>query len=200
MGLPGAGKTTFTQELVKHLMLNRTVAWFNADTVREEYDDWDFTPEGRERQVRRMRELSDKSGADYAICDFVCPTEQLRKIFDADIVVWLDTIESGRYEDTNKVFEPPTNANYHITDWDLRWRSSLKSLVRELTFETERSTRSVAKAMTWRALGTLDTFLLSWVITGEWRFALAIGGTEVVTKMVLYYLHERAWARVKWGK
>lgn len=200
MGLPGAGKTTFTQELVKHLMLNRTVAWFNADTVRAEYDDWDFSDAGRERQVRRMRELADRSDADYAICDFVCPTQQLRDIFDADIVVWLDTIESSKYADTNRLFEPPKNANYHITDWDLRWRSSLKTLVRELTFETERSSRSVAKAMTWRALGTLDTFLLSWVITGEWRFALAIGGTEVVTKMILYYLHERAWARVKWGK
>jgi len=200
MGLPGAGKTTFTQELVKHLMLNKSVAWFNADTVRAEYDDWDFSADGRKRQVHRMRELADRSGADYAICDFVCPTEELRKIFDADIIVWLDTIEAGRYEDTNRIFEPPVDVNYHITDWDLRWRSSLKSLVRELTFETERSSRSVAKALTWRALGTLDTFLLSWVITGEWRLAAAIGGTEVITKMILYYLHERAWARVKWRR
>ena len=57
--------------------------------------------------------------------------------------------------------------------------------------------RSLVKAISWRALGTLDTFLLSWLITGQWHLAVAIGGTEVVTKMVLYYLHERAWNRVR---
>ena len=77
MGLPGAGKTTFTQELVKRLMLKHTVKWFNADAVRKEFDDWDFTPEGRMRQVYRMRNMADESKADFAVCDFVCPTEEI---------------------------------------------------------------------------------------------------------------------------
>lgn len=53
--------------------------------------------------------------------------------------------------------------------------------------------RHIAKTVTWRIIGTIDTFLLSWLITGEWKLGLAIGGVEVITKMVLYFLHERAW-------
>ena len=117
MGLPGSGKTTFSQELVKRLMLKHTVKWFNADAVRKEFDDWYFSPEGRLRQVRRMREMADASGADYAICDFVCPTEEYRQEFSADIVIWLDTIDSGRFADTNKIFEQPTRYNYRIENW-----------------------------------------------------------------------------------
>jgi uncharacterized membrane protein len=53
--------------------------------------------------------------------------------------------------------------------------------------------RHLAKTISWRIIGTLDTMLLSWIITGSWKWGLAIGGTEVVTKMILYYFHERAW-------
>lgn len=53
--------------------------------------------------------------------------------------------------------------------------------------------KSVAKAVSWRILGTLDTMVVSWIITGKLLFAISIGGVEVVTKMVLYYFHERAW-------
>jgi uncharacterized membrane protein len=59
--------------------------------------------------------------------------------------------------------------------------------------------RSITKAVTWRIVGSLDTFLLGYVITGELRYGALIAGTEVLTKMVLYYFHERAWAHVKWG-
>lgn len=55
--------------------------------------------------------------------------------------------------------------------------------------------RHLLKTITWRVVGTLDTMLLSWIITGSWKWGLAIGGTEVITKMVLYYLHERVWYR-----
>jgi uncharacterized membrane protein len=55
--------------------------------------------------------------------------------------------------------------------------------------------RHLLKTITWRIVGTLDTMLLSWIITGSWKWGLAIGGTEVITKMVLYYLHERVWYR-----
>tara|TARA_B100001287_G_C22657974_1_gene518815 strand:+ start:1437 stop:1754 length:318 start_codon:yes stop_codon:yes gene_type:complete len=60
--------------------------------------------------------------------------------------------------------------------------------------------RSLAKTLTWRVIATSDTFLISWFITGRFDFAGAIAGIEVVTKMFLYYLHERSWNRIKWGK
>jgi uncharacterized membrane protein len=55
--------------------------------------------------------------------------------------------------------------------------------------------RHILKTISWRIIGTIDTMVISWVITGSWRWGIAIGGVEVVTKMVLYFLHERAWYR-----
>ena len=55
--------------------------------------------------------------------------------------------------------------------------------------------RHILKTITWRIIGTLDTMILSWLITGNWKWGIAIGGVELITKMVLYYLHERAWYR-----
>ncbi|MCP9221377.1 DUF2061 domain-containing protein [Erythrobacter sp. LQ02-29] len=63
----------------------------------------------------------------------------------------------------------------------------------------EAHSRSLVKAISWRLLGSLDTFILGFIFTGSARAAGAIAGTEVLTKMVLYYLHERAWAGVNWG-
>ena len=59
--------------------------------------------------------------------------------------------------------------------------------------------RHIVKTITWRIVGTLDTFLLSWLITGSAKIGAAIGGIEIVTKMILYYFHERAWLRSKIG-
>ena len=53
--------------------------------------------------------------------------------------------------------------------------------------------RHILKTISWRIVGTVDTMILSWFITGSWRLGLTIGGIEVITKMVLYYLHERVW-------
>ena len=64
----------------------------------------------------------------------------------------------------------------------------------------EKPVRSVAKSLSWRTIGTLDTILISWVITGKLDLAFSIGGIELVTKMVLYFFHERAWNSIKWGK
>ena len=55
--------------------------------------------------------------------------------------------------------------------------------------------RHIVKTITWRIVGTLDTFLLSWLITGSIKIGVAIGGIEIITKMILYYFHERAWYR-----
>ncbi len=64
---------------------------------------------------------------------------------------------------------------------------------------SERPLRSLLKAVSWRVTGSIDTLLLSWFFTGDLKVAAAIGLTEVGTKMVLYYLHERAWSRIPLG-
>lgn len=112
MGLPGAGKT----HLAKRLQVHLNCAWYNADKVREMANDWDFTDAGRRRQSERMNTIALFEGTRgrTVICDFVCPTGETRKEFDADLTIWMDTIEAGRYEDTNKVFEPPKEVTYRI--------------------------------------------------------------------------------------
>jgi hypothetical protein len=60
--------------------------------------------------------------------------------------------------------------------------------------------RSFTKAFTWRITGTIDTFVLSFIVTGKAKLALAISGMEFFTKIVLYYVHERVWERVRWGR
>ncbi len=59
--------------------------------------------------------------------------------------------------------------------------------------------RHIAKTITWRVVGTIDTMLISWYITGNPILGLTIGGVEVFTKMILYYLHERAWYKSNFG-
>jgi len=58
--------------------------------------------------------------------------------------------------------------------------------------------RSLTKAISWRLTGTVDTFLISWFITGELKLAGAIAFTEIITKILLYWLHERIWNRINW--
>jgi uncharacterized membrane protein len=70
----------------------------------------------------------------------------------------------------------------------------------EAVKNSEKATRSIVKAMSWRLVGTIDTVLISWIITGQIKTALSIGMIEVVTKMLLYFFHERVWNIVKWGK
>jgi uncharacterized membrane protein len=60
--------------------------------------------------------------------------------------------------------------------------------------------RSLAKAVSWRITGTIDTFLISWLITGQVLLASGIALTEIMTKVGLYWLHERIWTRINWGK
>jgi uncharacterized membrane protein len=64
----------------------------------------------------------------------------------------------------------------------------------------ESHSRSILKAISWRTLGTLDTFAISWFLTGKIAMAGSIAGLEIVTKVAWYYLHERAWAAIKWGR
>jgi adenylate kinase family enzyme len=134
MGLPGAGKTFLAEALKKYLEkhgtradygenlpisgFNATVTWFNADDVRRKYNDWDFSKEGRIRQSLRMLEFALASLTDYVICDFVAPIPEMRNNFKADWTIWMDTIEEGRFEDTNKMFVPPDVYDFRVTEKD----------------------------------------------------------------------------------
>ena len=82
-------------------------------------NDWEFSDLARFRQANRMSALADTEAMfdRTVICDFVCPTETTRLAFNADYVVWRDTIQESRFEDTNKVFETPAKVDYHVTDW-----------------------------------------------------------------------------------
>ncbi len=131
MGLPGSGKTYMAEKLKKWLeehsgmfhsdkeMAHQSYArleWFNADDVRKRFNDWDFSQEGRIRQSHRMRELADKSSADFVIVDFVAPLPEMRYNYKADWTVWMDTIDAGRFEDTNKMFVAPDVYDFRITE------------------------------------------------------------------------------------
>jgi adenylylsulfate kinase len=117
-GLPGSGKTTLSEKLQDQL---EDCSWLNADAIRQLYNDWDFSMEGRIRQAERMRDLAKTAIEDedkYVICDFVAPTMEIRNIFNPDISIWMNTIQEGRFEDTNKVFESPDNCDFIITNFD----------------------------------------------------------------------------------
>ena len=142
MGLPGAGKTYLAQALKKYLetngdlmkvnpgrvmtyegipgpdFMNVAVDWFNADDIRKKYNDWDFSKEGRIRQSLRMFQFAMECSGEYVICDFVAPLVEMRNNFKADWTIWVDTIDKGRYEDTNKAFVPPEVYDFRITEQD----------------------------------------------------------------------------------
>ena len=116
MGLPGAGKTTLANELAKLIESKR----LNADEIRRAANDWDFSEEGRTRQAKRMSNaaLKLKSEGNNVIADFICPTSEARKLFPADYIVWVDTIQKGRFEDTNQMFVKPEKFDFHVTTQD----------------------------------------------------------------------------------
>jgi hypothetical protein len=138
MGLPGSGKTYLATALKQYLETNSSIKtmpmfrsvnmehtpvtytsqvdWFNADEIRKRYNDWDFSREGRIRQSLRMAEFALKCTGDYVICDFVAPLPEQRFNFKADWTIWMDTIDAGRYADTNQVFVPPDIYDFRITE------------------------------------------------------------------------------------
>ena len=127
MGLPGAGKTTLANELAKLIKAKR----LNADEIRKAANDWDFSEEGRKRQSYRMKALADFEieNSRMVICDFICPTKEARKIFDADYSIWMDTIKESNYKDTDKIFEEPERFNLRITEWNQYSPKEIASLI-----------------------------------------------------------------------
>ena len=118
MGLPGSGKTTLANELATLLEAKR----LNADEVRKEVNDWDFSEEGRKRQSKRMAEfaLKLKKEGNNVIADFICPTPEARALFPSDYIIWVDTIKEGRFDDTNKMFVKPEKFDFHVTTQDAK--------------------------------------------------------------------------------
>lgn len=154
MGLPGAGKTFLATALKKYLEENSNVNtmplermfhlelppiaytskvdWFNADEIRKRFNDWDFSKEGRIRQSLRMAEFALKSTGDYVICDFVAPLVEMRNNFKADWTVWMDTIDQGRFDDTNKAFVPPEQYDFRVTEQNAdKWAEFIGSHILE---------------------------------------------------------------------
>jgi hypothetical protein len=162
MGLPGSGKTYFAERLKKYLELYGTtlsridsdipfpnmqchVDWFNADDIRRRFNDWDFSKEGRIRQSLRMAEFATKCKGDYVICDFVAPLPEMRHNFKADWTIWMDTIDRGRYEDTNKAFVAPDIYDFRINEQNAeKWVSYIGEMIlqnkRRPTFDWRKET------------------------------------------------------------
>ena len=173
MGLPGSGKTTLAEVLRTKLWEEgRTVAWLNADEIRALYNDWDFSHEGRIRQSKRMRELADASDNDYVIADFVAPLVEMRNNFKADWVIWVDTIEKGRFEDTNKAFVPPEVYDFRITEQDAeKWAEFIAEHIlsdqRRPTFDWQKETvQMLGRWQPWHA-GHRALFARSIAKTGQ---------------------------------
>ena len=118
MGLPGSGKTTLANELAPMINAKR----LNADEVRKEANDWDFSEAGRKRQSKRMADFAKKlkDKGNYVVADFICPTPEARSLFPADYIIWVDTIKEGRFDDTNKMFIKPDKFNFQVTTQDAK--------------------------------------------------------------------------------
>ena len=113
MGLPGAGKTTLASKLVPLIKAK----WLNANEVRKAANDWDFSEEARKRQAKRMADFAEKYEQEglNVVADFICPTPEARELFSPDVVIWVDTIEKGKFDDTNQMFVKPENYDFHVT-------------------------------------------------------------------------------------
>ena len=139
MGLPGSGKTTLASKLVP--LLN--AKWLNNDEVRKAANDWDFSEEARTRQAKRMADFAEKYKQEghYVVADFICPTPEARELFNSDYTVWVDTIDKGRYEDTNKMFIKPKKYDFHVTTKNAElWALQIADKIIEYKWDNKKPT------------------------------------------------------------
>jgi adenylylsulfate kinase len=128
MGLPGAGKTTLAKLLADKI----DAVWFNADDVRRQYEDWDFSHAGRIRQSERMCDLADTSDAKFVIADFVAPLKEMRDKYAANWTIWVDTISESRYADTNSMFVKPDVYDFRVTEKDAeKWATLIAEQIKK---------------------------------------------------------------------
>ena len=139
MGLPGAGKTTLASKLVPLIKAK----WLNADEVRKKANDWDFSKEARKRQAKRMADFAEKYKKEghHVVADFVCPTPEARKLFNPDYIVWMDTIDKGRFEDTNEMFVKPEKYNFRISTKNAElWALQIADQIDEYKWDNKKPT------------------------------------------------------------
>ena len=111
MGLPGSGKT----QLGSRVSEKFNIPFWDADVIRKVYNDWDFSGQGRERQSLRMRKLAELEM--ISISAFIAPLPGYIRNFFPDKLIWMDTVEDCKYEDTNKLFQSPQKYDVRITKW-----------------------------------------------------------------------------------
>jgi adenylylsulfate kinase len=143
MGLSGAGKTTLARKLIEKLP-NST--YYNGDTIRSLYNDWDFSDEGRLRQGIRMKSLADESKSKYVICDFIAPTAKIRNLFNADFTVFVDTCLFCKYQNTNQIFQPPITYNVRVSTQDAEfWSNHIRDILLSYCVNNENKLRIYEK-------------------------------------------------------
>lgn len=124
MGLSGSGKTTLAEQIYNR----RFSIWLNADRIRKSYNDWDFSYEGRIKQAYRIWQLSEVCDEEFIIIDMIAPLEEMRDIIDADYTIWMNTVQSSQYMDTDAIFEPAIAADLILTNFEY----DINDIVRKL--------------------------------------------------------------------
>ena len=129
-GLSGSGKTTFAEKLWQALKNeNINYAYFNADKIRDMFNDYDFSINGRIRQSDRMFKLCEMK-REGAIVDFICPYETLRKRFN--YFVWMNTIKESDYKDTDKIYQQPKDIQADMIITDFNYDDKIKTVVNDI--------------------------------------------------------------------
>ena len=139
MGLPGSGKTTLASKLVPLIKAK----WLNNDKVRKEANDWDFSEEARKRQAKRMADFAERYKQDghHVVADFICPTPEARKLFNPDYIVWMNTINKGKYDDTNKMFVRPKKFDFQVTTQNAElWAMQIADKIVEYKWDNKKPT------------------------------------------------------------